>query len=111
MRIFLVISFSAFLVAPLCAQNITINGVAWSASLMEALRRNCDNVNANVARRYQAAFMQVGRKSFGEQAFDAEYAQELPRRLREVADAGPRRWRLEQTEIQKKLGTPDLFED
>lgn len=111
MRKIMILAVSAALIAPLAAQNITITGVARSASLMEALRRNCDNVKPDRARRYHAAFVEVGRKSFGDAAFDAEYARELPRRLAEVQESGPHRWCLEQTEQQRKLGITDLFED
>ena len=93
------------------AQNITINGLARSASLMEALRRNCDNVNGDIARRYQSAFTEVGRKTFGAATFDEELTRELPRRLNEVREQGVQRWCAVQTVQQKKNGATDLFND
>lgn len=78
-------------VFPAVAQEITMNGLARSASEFNAVRVFCSEiflVNSDKAQRYELMYMKVGIKSFGEKRFKAELAQEYTRRYKEALLSG-----------------------
>lgn len=77
---------------PAAAQNINIQGVARSVSLFTAVAKYCPAIPPETARKYVMAFFDVGTKSFGKERFERRLASEIPRRMQEVENAGPRRW-------------------
>jgi hypothetical protein len=65
-------------VFPGVGQEITMNGLARSASEFNAVRVFCSEifpVNSDKAQRYELTYIEVGTKSFGEKRFKAELAQ------------------------------------
>jgi hypothetical protein len=93
---------------PAFAQNVTINGVARSASLFLMLAKYCPEANVIIASRYGMAFNDVGTKSFGKTAFEREVAREVPRREKEVLQAGKRQWCEEHIAQVEKMGVKNL---
>src|SRR5690242_14578086 len=82
-------------VFPTVAQEITMNGVARSASLFNALKEFCSEqfpVNAEKAQKYVRMYFDVGVKSFGEKKFRTELVEEYARRKKEVEITRPTQW-------------------
>ncbi|MCC2097805.1 MAG: hypothetical protein KDJ29_12985 [Hyphomicrobiales bacterium] len=90
------------------AQNITINGVARSASLFLMFAKHCPNANVVVASRYGMAFNDVGVKSYGKAAFQREVDREVPRREQEVLQAGKEQWCATHIGRAEKMGIKNL---
>ncbi len=99
----------AALIAPATAQNITMDGVARSASLMRLLVESCPDIDRDVGNRYVNAFREAGEKSYGKQAFDRTLARELPRRAQEVREAGASAWCAAQRARMLGMGGAALF--
>lgn len=82
-------------VFPAVAQEITMNGIARSASEFDALKEFCSaqfSVNAEKAQKYERMYIDVGIQSFGEKKFKAELTQEYARRKKEVEITRPAQW-------------------
>lgn len=80
---------------PAAAQEITMNGIARSASEFNALRVFCSeqfSVNAERAQKYEQMYINVGVQSFGEMKFRAELSQEYARRYKEVEITRSAQW-------------------
>jgi hypothetical protein len=103
------LALSLALAGPAAAQAITIAGVARSVSLMRDMAAYCPEVIPAEAKRFENAFLAVGRQSFGQAAFDAALAAELPRREQEVRAAGAPAWCASQRANQIGLGDTQIF--
>jgi hypothetical protein len=82
-------------VFPAIPQEITMNGLARSASLFNALKEFCSvefPVNTEEAQKYERVYLDVGIRSFGEKKFRAELSQEYARRKKEVEITRPAQW-------------------
>ncbi len=100
---------SLALAGPAAAQSITMNGVARSVSLMREMGADCPDVIPDEAKRFESAFLEIGRKTYGQARFDAELAAELPRRQQEVHAAGVAAWCAAQRADQLGLGNRQIF--
>ena len=76
---------------------------------MRALATNCPDVIPAEANKFVSAFLEYGLASYGQAAFDAEVAAELPRRQQEVNAAGAVAWCATQRTQQLSLGDTQIF--
>jgi hypothetical protein len=94
------------------SQEITINGVARSASQFMALVEFCTEyffVDIEKATRMQLVYLSAGRDNVGKKQFDAILRQEISRRRQEVQITGRSQWCQYQRSHLEKLGAKDLF--
>ena len=96
------------------AQEITIEGVARSASRFTALASECsvaDKVDVKKAKQYADAFTMIGKKAFGEAKFLDTYRTENARFSIEIMASGAYHWCLSQRRILEERGVRDVFRD
>lgn len=108
-RSLLVVALSA---APAAAQDVTIEGVARSVSLMKQIAETCSgdfDVDRALAERAQEAFTRAGETGYGKKAFAKALGVELPRRAQEVRSTGSDRWCADQRERMADVPGPKLF--
>jgi hypothetical protein len=94
------------------SQEITINGVARSASQFMALGEFCSEfffVDVEKTARMQLVYIEAGRKSAGRRQFDTILREEISRRRQEVQITGRAQWCQYQRSHLEKLGARDLF--
>ena len=94
---------------PAAAQDINMTGVARSVTLMRYIGSHCPDASADAARRYEAAFLDVGHSAYNPRAFDAAVAAEMPRRAAEVKAAGAAAWCATERAQMAKAGDKQLF--
>lgn len=102
----------AMLAQTAAAQDVTMDGLARSASLMRQIEQSCAvdfDVDVDLARRAQAAFAQAGEKAFGKARFDRALEVEYARRAEEPRSAGVDRWCADQRERLMDLSGSKLF--
>src|SRR5262245_57972894 len=77
------------------AQEITMEGVARSASAFAAVINICPkffSVNVAEARKWQQLYLEVGVKAYSEKVFSEALKRELDRRYAETEITGPSQW-------------------
>jgi hypothetical protein len=92
--------------------EITLDGVARSASLFTALAVECSNtlkINLNKAKRYEQAYIEAGKNAFGKKRFMAALRREDARRAAEVKITGRAQWCTYQRAHVEKIGAGDVF--
>lgn len=111
MRVALVAIWLAAL-APAAAQEVTIEGVARSASLMRQILDVCGppfDVDRDLAERTRRAFVQAGESAYGKAKFDAVQKDEDERRAREARAMGSDRWCAAQKDMLGEAAGFRLF--
>jgi hypothetical protein len=101
------------LTSEVCAEQITIEGVARSASSFAAVAAICPkffSVNVTEARKYQQTFLTAGTRAYGEKLFTKTVKRELDRRYREIEITGPAQWCAYQRAHIERMGGGKVFE-
>lgn len=96
---------------PALDQDVSLDGIVRSASIMAALQRYCAPVtpfDAARARAYRGAFEEIAGKLGGPAGLGA-LGPERTRRFREVEAEGARTWCLRNRGGLLRLGLDDLF--
>jgi hypothetical protein len=110
-RLLIALVFSGFAQAA-AAQPVTIDGLARSVSLMRVMIETCaqgGDLNVDLARRSERAFVEAGERAFGKKNFTRALEKEIPRRAGEAAEAGPEAWCAEQRQVVIDSGGEALF--
>src|SRR5690348_7385433 len=113
--LFSVIALAACIVFPVAskAQEISIEGVARSASLFSVLVSHCQKsyfINVEEAKKYRAVFVESGTKMVGKKKFEDLLAKEMKRRLAEVKATGQVQWCSYQKNNIVQMGVGKVFE-
>jgi hypothetical protein len=90
----------------------TIEGIARSVSLFTAISVECSQVlkvDVEKANRYEQAFLEVGKKSFGSKQFLTVLKKENERRSKEVRITGRVQWCAYQQGFTQKIGSGEVF--
>jgi clan AA aspartic protease (TIGR02281 family) len=109
----LILAFCFAANAPLRGQDITIDGVARTASLFRVIRNVCPQfyaIDAAEAHKYEMATSDIGIQIVGESKFRAILKDELARRNNEVKVTGPAQWCGYQRDHQQALGVNVFLE-
>ncbi len=114
LKVFFVAIGAALLPAlPLGAaeQAITMEGVARSASLMEAIAELCPPYGADgeLAGRYVKAFITAGGEAYGKRRFSAALKKARAERREETRSSAPAAWCEEQRQKQQQIGDSGIF--
>ena len=92
------------------SQDMSIDGVARSASLFSAIADYCPShvkVDPEQARKFVSAFVAVGTKVESAVAFKARLEQETRRRSKEVEITGPKQWCEKERIVVRSIGGDD----
>jgi hypothetical protein len=95
------------------SQQITIDGVARSASEFNALATFCADllpIDIGRVKNYEQVFIEAGAKSFGRARFNDLLRKEFGRRRQEVEITGRNQWCMYQRAHLEKMGV-DFFKD